>query len=117
MPARSRTVKASEATVSCEGTSLWVATFGTGELYQLTGSGPREQVRRLPKGSLDGLARLGDRLFISSWEASAIYERKGAEFVELIRDLPTPSDIGIDTMRRRLLIPLFYDNTVILYPL
>lgn len=103
--------------LSADGSGVWVATFGSGELYRLTGAGPREEVRRLPKGSLDGLARLGSRLFISSWEASAIYEREGAEFVERISNLPTPSDIGVDDKRQRLLIPLFYDDTLVIYPL
>lgn len=103
--------------LSADDAGLWVATFGSGELYRLTGSGQREQVRRLPRGSLDGLARLGERLFISSWEASAVYELKGSEFVELVSNLATPSDIGIDTKRKRLLIPLFYDDTVVIYPL
>lgn len=96
---------------------LWVATFGSGELYQLSATGQRTQTMQLPKGSLDGVTRLGERLFVSSWEASAVYERDGDQFVERISDLPAPSDIGIDQRRSRLLVPLFYDNTVIVFQL
>lgn len=103
--------------VSSDGQGLWVATFGSGELYRLDENGQRSDIQLLPKGSLDGVATFRGRLFVSSWEASAVYEREGDGFVERVSDLPAPSDIAIDEKRERLLIPLFYDNTLILYPL
>lgn len=103
--------------LQADAAGLWVVTFGSGELYRITGAGPREEVRRLPKGSLDGIARLGNRLFVSSWEASAVYELENGEFVERVSELATPSDIAVDDKRKRLLIPLFYDNTLVIYPL
>jgi len=101
--------------ISAEG--LWVATFGSGELYRLDERGQRTDLFKLPKGSLDGVVEWKGRVFVASWEASAIYERDGDEFVVRVADLPAPSDIGIDDKRARLLIPLFYDNTVVVYPL
>jgi streptogramin lyase len=101
--------------VSADG--LWVATFGSGELYRLDEQGQRADQYKLPKGSLDGVVEWRGRVFVASWEASAIYERVGDEFVVRVADLPAPSDIGLDDKRARLLIPLFYDNTIVVYPL
>jgi hypothetical protein len=99
------------------GEQLWVSTFGSGELYKLDDSGQRSQITKLPKGSLDGIAELKGRLFVASWEASAVYEREGDEFVERVTEVPAPSDIGLDERRSRLLIPLFNDNTLLIHPL
>ncbi len=103
--------------VAISGDGLWVATFGSGELYRLDQRGQRSDVHKLPKGSLDGVVEWQGRVFVASWEASAVYERDGDEFVVRVADLPAPSDIGLDDKRARLLIPLFYDNTVVVYPL
>lgn len=96
---------------------LWVATFGSGELYKLDDRGQRSQITTLPKGSLDGIVQFKDRLFVASWEASAIYERDGDAFVERVTQVPAPSDIGLDERRGRLLIPLFNDDALLIYPL
>jgi hypothetical protein len=99
------------------GERLWVVTFGSGELYTIDGSGQRAEVTKLAKCSLDGVVEFKQRLFVSSWEASAVYERVGGEFVERVSKLPAPSDIGLDERRGRLLIPLFNDDTLIIQPL
>jgi hypothetical protein len=99
------------------GEQLWVATFGSGELYKLDDEGQRSQIMKLPRGSLDGIAQLKQRLFVASWEASAIYELDGDAFVERVTQVPAPSDIGADERRGRLLIPLFNDDTLLIYPL
>jgi hypothetical protein len=96
---------------------LWVATFGSGELYQLDQNGQRSHISKLPKGSLDGVAQLKQRLFVASWEASAVYEREGDTFVERVTQVPAPCDIGSDERRGRLLIPLFNDDAVLIHPL
>jgi len=103
--------------IAMSGDGLLVATFGSGELYRLDTHGQRSDVHRPPKGSLDGVVQWKGRVFVASWEASAVYELEGDSFVEHIGQLPTPSDIGLDEKRGRLLIPLFYDNTVVIYPL
>jgi hypothetical protein len=103
--------------LSVSGAGLWVATFGSGELYHLDEHGQKSDLHKLPKGSLDGVVEWKGRVFVASWEASAVYERQGDTFVERIAKIPAPSDIGLDDKRGRLLIPLFYDNTVVVYPL
>ena len=103
--------------VSAGKEGLCVATFGSGELYRVSADGERSDVHKLPKGSLDGIVIWKGRMFVASWEAAAVYEREGDSFVERVSEIAAPSDIGLDDKRGRLLIPLFYDNTVIIYPL
>ncbi|HEX6242393.1 MAG TPA: hypothetical protein VFZ61_15885 [Polyangiales bacterium] len=96
---------------------VWVATFGSGELLHLSAGGASSQSLAPPKGSLDGVVVWERRLFVSSWEGSTVYEREGDSFVERVRGVAAPSDIGFDAKRKRLLIPLFYADALVIYPL
>jgi hypothetical protein len=96
---------------------LWVATFGSGELYRLNDTGGRELALKPEKGSLDGIAEYRGRMFVTSWEGSLVYELEGNSFAARVENLAAPSDIGIDATRGRLLVPLFYDDTLVIYPL
>lgn len=96
------------------GAKLWVATFGTGEIYSLDESGKKADAQKLPKGMLDGIVALRDRSFlVSSWEGSAVYRGKpGGAFSLVLGDLRAPADIGYDSKRNRILIPLSIDSAV-----
>ncbi len=97
-------------------TGLWVVTFGSGELYRLDDKGKKQDVLKLPKGSLDGVVLVNDSLFISSWDASAVYKGKAAgPFEVVIPNVKAPADIGFDVKRNRVLVPLFMDNAVEAY--
>jgi hypothetical protein len=96
---------------------LWVVTFGSGELFKLDQNGQRSQLQKLPKGSLDGIVSAGGHQFVSSWEASAIYRIDVGGPVEVVSGVSAPADIGYDSKRKRLLIPLFNDNTVAIHQL
>jgi sugar lactone lactonase YvrE len=97
-------------------TGLWVVTFGTGELYRLDDKGKKQDAVKLPKGSLDGILLVNDSLYVSSWEASAVYKGKPAgPFEIVIPNVKSPADIGFDTKRNRVLVPLFTENTVEAY--
>ncbi len=98
---------------------LWVVTFGSGELYLVNAAGGREQIQKLPTGSLDGIVQLNDgALAISSWDGSSVLRGKpGQTFEVLISDVKSPADIGYDNKRNRVLIPHFQDNTVQARPL
>ncbi len=97
-------------------TGLFVVTFGTGELYRLDDKGKKHDAIKLPKGSLDGVVLVGDSLFISSWDASAVYKGKPAgPFEVVIANVKAPADIGYDTKRGRVLVPLFMDNAIEAY--
>jgi len=96
---------------------VWVASFGSGELYLLDTNGQRVTTLKPPKGSLDGVVVLNDELWVSSWEAAAVYQRSGAGFVERFGSLAAPADIGIDAKRKRILVPQFNDDVVVILPL
>ncbi len=99
--------------------TVWVVTFGSGEIYQVDAKGKKVSPQKLPQGKLDGIVVLdsGDVL-VSSWDASAVYRGKpGAEWKPAVENVKSPADIGYDTKRKRLLIPSFQGNEVILQPL
>jgi sugar lactone lactonase YvrE len=98
----------------------WVVGFASGELYSLDPSkkeGTRGDVQKLPKGALDGVVGLpGGELLLSSWDANGIYRGKpGGAFSLVVEGVKAPADIGFDTKRSRVLVPLFHDNEVRAY--
>lgn len=102
------------------GGEIVVVTFSQpGEVYNVSASGQKQHVRTLPKGQLDGVVPLpAGALLISSWEASAVYrlDRNGKAVI-VVPNVTSPADIGYDSRRRRLLIPLFMQNKVVIQPL
>ncbi len=96
------------------GDKTWVATFGSGELYALDAKGKKTDAQKLPKGSLDGIVALpGGDLLVASWEANAVFRGKpGGDFTPVVENVKSPADIGYDTKRSRLLVPLFDSNEV-----
>lgn len=98
---------------------LVVVTFGSGEVFRLDATGRRTPLPAPPHGGLDGVVRLADgRLLISSWKGSAVYALGPRRTVSVLADgLDAPADLGLDTRRNRLLIPLFRDNRVVILPL
>jgi hypothetical protein len=64
-------------------------------------------VLRDGRGQLDGVAVLPDgAIMFSSWADSSIHVLRNGRDVQVIREVPEPADIGLDTRRRRVLIPL-----------
>jgi len=98
---------------------VWVVALGANHLFHVDQQGGTGPATRLPKGGLDGIVKLGDGSFlISSWEASAIYRGfPRGEFKEVISGIPSPADIGLDTKRNMLLIPIFQKSAVQFVPL
>ncbi|HWO88771.1 MAG TPA: hypothetical protein VNL98_06440 [Gemmatimonadales bacterium] len=77
---------------------------------------------RLPSvaAQLDGLVRLADgTLLASAWADSSVYRLAPSDtaWTRLVGGLPSPADIGFDTRRGRLLIPIFQGNRVEIRPL
>jgi hypothetical protein len=99
--------------------AVWVVTFGSGEIYTVDAKGKQSAKQKLPSGQLDGIVQIGDgELVVSSWEGSAVYRGKpGGEWTAVVQNVKSPADIGWDGKRRRILIPLFMENNVILHPL
>lgn len=98
---------------------LTVVTFGSGEVYRVDKKGKQHALPKPPKGGLDGLLKLDDgRLLMSSWGESALYvlNNKGIYSI-LAGSLDAPADLGFDSKRQRILIPLFKQNKLVFLPL
>ena len=81
--------------------------------------GVKGPITTLPKGGLDGIVKLGDgSLLISSWEGAAVSRGlPGGEFRELIANVPSPADIGFNSKRNRVLIPMMMASKIQVHPL
>jgi hypothetical protein len=88
----------------------------SGEIYRLDSKAKRLDITKMPAGNLDGLLALNDSLLVTSWKASAIFRGKlGGTFDVALSGLNAAADIGYDTKRSRLLVPLLKDNTVLVF--
>jgi sugar lactone lactonase YvrE len=96
-----------------DATGLWVATW-QGKLYHVTADGKQEAAISAPGTQLDGLLRTADgQTIVSSWEKSMVYlGTADGQFSPLMADLKSPADIGYDTQRNQVLVPLFMDNAI-----
>ncbi len=105
--------------ILADASGIWSVSLGKNELIHVNYKGELGSVSKLPRGSLDGIVRLGDgSLLISSWEAAAIYRGvPGGEFTEVISGVASPAAIGLDTKRNALLIPIFTGSAVEIHPL
>lgn len=103
--------------IAVTGDSVYVVTFGSGELYRVVDGGKADVVA-LPTGSLDGLVIFDGMVMVSSWDGSAVYRGPvGGTLGRILEGLEAPADIGHDLWRHRLLIPLFNANEVRIVPL
>lgn len=100
------------------GGTLYAVTFNANKLLAIAKGGKPEVKAELPKGGLDGLVVVSpDQVLISSWEAQAVFAGPVAgPFKEAITGVPAPADIGYDAKRKKVLVPLFQDNAVAIYP-
>lgn len=94
--------------------AIYVAPFNSNEVTVLDLNGKKKgDAFKLPKGGLDGVVMIGDKLFISSWEGKSISSGKpGEAFTEVFTELESPADIGFDSKRNRVLVPHFMGNSV-----
>ena len=77
-------------------------------------TGKQKDDIKIEGATLDGLVVLdhGDRL-VSSWGGKAIYRGKvSGEWKEIVSGVEAPADIGFDTKRKLILVPLFTKNQV-----
>jgi WD40 repeat protein len=78
-----------------------------GRVYALDATGDRVQVLRQGSGRLDGLEILPNgALLVASWADSSIHLVEGSTDQRIIRDVPEAADLGLDTKRNQLAIPL-----------
>lgn len=91
---------------------IFVATFGSGQIYQLTPEGTVNAVLEDPQ--LDGIVFTPQGGFLySSWGAQAVYHVTNmGQKVTIVEGVDAPADIGYDAQRQRVLIPLFNQDEV-----
>ncbi|MEZ4270678.1 MAG: hypothetical protein R3C68_04370 [Myxococcota bacterium] len=96
-----------------------IVTFGTGQMYRIDATGQPQDVTTAPQGALDGVIALDNaRYIVSSWSGSALYKRGDDGLFTLLADaLEAPADIGYDSKRRRVMVPLFNSDTLVILPL
>jgi sugar lactone lactonase YvrE len=78
-----------------------------GEVAAMPADMSSRTVLRRGSGQLDGVELLRDgTILFSSWADSSIHALANGRDVQIIREVPVPADIGLDTRRQRLAIPL-----------
>lgn len=96
-----------------DATGLLVATW-LGSLYRVTLDGKQEAATKAPGAQLDGLIQTADgQVLLSSWEKSTVYVgTPDGQFSPLMADLKAPADLGYDSKRGQVLVPLFTENSI-----
>ena len=103
-------------------TGLWVACTGSSELLLLVPSASGEPVADagrlpLPGASPRGLVGMPDGTFLISSDATGSVYRgfRDGPFQPVITGLESPADLGYDSRRRRLLIPLLTGHSLAIF--
>jgi hypothetical protein len=90
-------------------TKRWVVvSFDTwhSEVYALNPANSTRTVLATGKGRFDGIEALPDgRFLVSCWQDSSIHVFGNGTDKQLVRNVPSPADIGVDTKRGRIAIP------------
>ena len=121
---RTATVAASGDTLSKPNGIAWdagnkrfiVGPFGSTSLMTWAPGDSAPATLASGPGQYDGVELLADgRLLVTSWADSSVWSYRGTTPTRLISGVNAPADIGIDTKRGRVAVPLFLDNRVELY--
>ena len=92
--------------------------FGSAEVWHIDSAGAKHPMGRMPAGQLDGVLRLEDgTILASSWEGQAVYRMQAGRTSVVVENVPSPADIGYDAKRKRLLIPVFTEDRLIVMEL
>lgn len=105
--------------VFAERENLWMVTLGSGQLRYMDLQGNEKARMTLPFNRLDGLLTTNDgRLLTSSWKAEGVFEiTSDYKIKPVVTGLTSPADLGYDSKRNRILIPIFLKDEVIVYAL
>jgi sugar lactone lactonase YvrE len=99
------------------GDQVWFNTFGSGEIVAVDAKGQKTSTSKPPKGKLDGFIAdsVTGEVYVSSWEGSAVYKGSGKDsYTEVVTGVKSPADMGWDSKRKKLLVPLFEDNQLVI---
>jgi hypothetical protein len=121
-------IAGTQATVALEGEGLsrpngiaWdsantrfiIAPFGANAVMTWTKGDPAPAPLASGPGQYAGIEVLGDgRVLVSSWADSSVHVISNGQMTKLVSGVDAPADIGYDTMRHRILVPLFNGNRV-----
>ena len=93
--------------------SFVVVSFGGPAVFSWKPGDKAPAVIARGPGSWDGVEVLGDgRIIASSWADSSVDVITSGKVERLIGGVPSPADIGLDTKRNRVLIPIFQQDRV-----
>lgn len=98
-----------------DGDGIIVVGFGGTAVQRIPSAGGQPtDIATLPAGQLDGVVRTSDgTLLVSSWEGQAVYRvTPDGQVSTVVENVEAPADIGWDSRRHRLLIPLFNGNRI-----
>jgi hypothetical protein len=78
-----------------------------GSVYAMRPGDPRTTTLITTKGRVDGVEPLPDgRIAYTSWVDSSVHAFDGTTDERIIRFVPQPADIGVDTRRNRIAVPV-----------
>lgn len=105
-------------------TGLWVTCSGSNELLLLVPGSDSQAVAdagrlALPGSAPRGLVAMPDGTFLISSESAGVVYRgyRDGPFQPVIDDLEGPADLGYDTRRQRLLVPLITGHSLAIFEL
>ncbi len=96
---------------------VYVVVYWNGDVARFGAT--RQALPRPAAGQLDGVVRLADgTLLASSWADSSIIRLAPGDtaWTRLYGGMPSAADIGLDTRRNRVLIPIFQENRIEVRP-
>lgn len=98
---------------------LWT-TMKSNRILRTNPAGSVDEVVSLPfGGQIDGIARTGGHLFVTSWESGQVLSTDlgGGQASVAFEGMATPGDLSVDRTRNRLLVPLVMQNQIVLQPM
>jgi len=98
------------------GQRFLVVSFTGTAIYQWSPDRDAARILARGPGKWDGIEVLGDgRALVTSWADSTLYVLTGSKLSPAVVGLPEPADIGVDTRRHRVAIPVSSENRVELW--
>lgn len=116
-----RTLDTGDATgingLAVDDSRLYGVTSGSGRIF-LIENGALGDLPELPGLGLDGIVVVEGGLLVSDWDTETVYLlRDNGSVSAVVRNVPSPADIGIDRPRGKLLIPGLQTGNLLLAPL
>jgi hypothetical protein len=103
--------------LAAAGGRLYGVSSGSGRIFVIE-DGTLADLPELPGLGLDGIVVTDQGLLISDWDTETVYLlRENGSVSAVVRNVPSPADIGIDRSRDRLLIPGLTTDQLLLAPL